>query len=75
MSGASPPAGTPRPGTVSASGPAASITTRAADIRSLQDWKRRSGDLSSPLAITASSPAGSSGRTSVSFGGVSLRCA
>ncbi len=71
----SPPAGTPRPGTVSASGPAASITTRAADMRSLQDWKRRSGDLSSALAITASSPCGSSGRTSVSFGAVSERCA
>jgi hypothetical protein len=74
-SGASPPIGTPRPDTVSRDGPAASSATRAADIRSEHEAKRRSGDLSSALAITASSPSGSSGRSSEGFGGGSERCA
>ena len=71
----SPKAGTGRGVAVSDSGPAASITARAADIRSAQLWKRRSGDFSSALAITASSPPGSSGRTEVSRGGSSDRWA
>jgi hypothetical protein len=57
------------------SGPAASITPRAALTRSVQVGKRRSGDLSSALAITPSRPAASSGRSAVSFGGGSERCA
>ena len=75
MSASSPAAGTGRGVMVSASGPAASITARAADIRSAQVWKRRSGDFSSALAITASRPPGSSGRADVSRGGSSERCA
>jgi hypothetical protein len=60
---------------VSASGPAASITERAADIRSAHVWKRRSGAFSSAFAITASSPPGSSGRTELIRGGSSDRWA
>ena len=58
----SPNVGTGRGVAVSASGPAASITERAADIRSAQVWKRRSGAFSSAFAMTASRPPGSSGR-------------
>ena len=72
---ASPNAGTGRGVAVSDSGPAASITERAAEMRSAQVWNRRSGDFSSALAITASSPPGRSGRTEVSRGGSSDRCA
>ena len=49
---------------------------RGAEVQvalSPQLGKRRSGDLSSALAITASSPSGSSGRSSDSFGGSSER--
>ena len=74
-SNASPNAGTGRGVAVSASGPAASITARAADSRSAQVGKRRSGAFSSALPITASSPPGSSGRTDVRRGGGSERCA
>ncbi len=59
----------------SASGPKASITTRAAMISSSQEPKRRSGCLSIAFSMTASRPGGRPLRRSVSFGGSSCRCA